>query len=123
MDKIRELVEKYQLLLIVIVVLLFCTRECSNNNYIEEKERRYSLLRDSLLSVSIELYKQNEVKRLQNESLLLENHLLHSSIEKLDRAIVDLRRIYKHEADNIDKISIDSNISILSKHLSQDTKY
>jgi hypothetical protein len=116
-------VEKYQPVLIGVLVFLLLTQKCSNDNFIEDREKEYKLLKDSLTTINTNLYKENEVMRLQNDSLLLQNDSLNASITRIDGTLVELEKVYVNETSSIDIISLDSNVSILSNYLSQDIEY
>ena len=92
----------------------------TDNDFIEDRQKAYEEYRDSLNEVNEGLRSRIEIYELKNDSLRLKNDSIQAKINILDSSLNQLRRKYYEDVANIDHISIDSNIIILSRYLSKE---
>ena len=93
----------------------------SETDFISNRKEKYEQYRDSLNEINERLRTEIDRYGNQNDSLYLVNDSISNKINSLDSSLNVLRRKHYEDINNIDSISIDSNIIILSKFLSKET--
>ena len=107
------------IILLLILVLLITKGKIETSSFIENRDREFKQFEDSLLQVN-----QILVDRLQSSSLTIDSLNtvrvgLSDRLKSVDSSIQLIKDRRDERVSNINYISLDSNIRLLSRHLSQ----